>query len=274
MLTVANSGERMGDAMGFAETKARLLTAAQEAGKQLTPALEAQIDQLARSYISAGEKAEEAAQKVQEADSKTEKGANALNDLFQAGLSGSEAFGNALRNLAAELLQSQVLKVLTQFGKSGLPGSGVISVIGSALGGGGFSEGGYTGDGQKHEPAGVVHRGEYVFSQESVKRIGADRLEQLHRAAKSGATGYASGGLVGGTAKLNRVSGTPPSASMSNTQNISLAPQITINTNGGGTPEANADLARQVSQQTEKAMRGLIQDELIKQMRAGGMLRR
>ena len=55
----------------------------------------------------------------------------------------------------------------------------------------GFSVGGYTGDGGKYEPAGIVHKGEYVFSKEATQRIGVGRLERMHR-------GYASGGYVGG----------------------------------------------------------------------------
>ena len=53
--------------------------------------------------------------------------------------------------------------------------------------------GGYTGDGGKYEPAGVVHRGEFVFTKESTSRIGVSNLYRLMR-------GYASGGLVGGGA--------------------------------------------------------------------------
>lgn len=54
-----------------------------------------------------------------------------------------------------------------------------------------FAEGGYTGDGGKYEAAGIVHRGEYVFPQEAVGRIGLGRLEAMK-------AGYAAGGLVGG----------------------------------------------------------------------------
>ena len=36
----------------------------------------------------------------------------------------------------------------------------------------GFSSGGYTGDGGKHEPAGIVHKGEYVLSQEDLRSMG------------------------------------------------------------------------------------------------------
>jgi lambda family phage tail tape measure protein len=32
--------------------------------------------------------------------------------------------------------------------------------------------GGFTGHGGKYEPAGIVHRGEFVFTKESTSRIG------------------------------------------------------------------------------------------------------
>lgn len=43
----------------------------------------------------------------------------------------------------------------------------------------GFAEGGYTGDGGKYEPAGTVHKGEFVFTKEATKRIGVPTLEKL-----------------------------------------------------------------------------------------------
>lgn len=56
----------------------------------------------------------------------------------------------------------------------------------------GFAEGGYTGDGGKYEPAGIVHRGEIVWSQDDISRWGGVGIvESLRRAA-----GYAKGGLV------------------------------------------------------------------------------
>jgi hypothetical protein len=48
----------------------------------------------------------------------------------------------------------------------------------SALGS--FAVGGFTGAGGKYEPAGVVHRGEFVMSADSVNRIGLSNLEALH----------------------------------------------------------------------------------------------
>lgn len=72
----------------------------------------------------------------------------------------------------------------------------------------GFSDGGYTGNGGKYEPAGVVHRGEYVLPQEVVRALGVDRLDAL-RAMFTNAPringSYVNGGYVAtrGTALVN-----------------------------------------------------------------------
>jgi hypothetical protein len=54
----------------------------------------------------------------------------------------------------------------------------------------GFASGGYTGDGGKHEPAGIVHRGEYVINASATSLF----MPLLHAINK----GYADGGYVGG----------------------------------------------------------------------------
>lgn len=64
--------------------------------------------------------------------------------------------------------------------------------IGSLLKNVGFATGGYTGDGGKYEPAGVVHKGEFVMTKEATKRIGVGNLYKMMR-------GYANGGVVGGS---------------------------------------------------------------------------
>jgi hypothetical protein len=66
----------------------------------------------------------------------------------------------------------------------------------------GFSTGGYTGDIDPREAAGVVHGREFVFSEPAVRAIGVDRLERLHTKAKAGQMeadelpGYYDGGYV------------------------------------------------------------------------------
>lgn len=63
----------------------------------------------------------------------------------------------------------------------------------------GFSGGGYTGAGGKYEPAGIVHRGEYVVPKHMVNQSTglpyADALGRLQRGAP-GRAGYAGGGFV------------------------------------------------------------------------------
>lgn len=58
----------------------------------------------------------------------------------------------------------------------------------------GFSDGGYTGNGLKHTPAGVVHKGEVVWSQEDIKRWGGVGVVESMRT--SSPSGYANGGYV------------------------------------------------------------------------------
>ena len=58
----------------------------------------------------------------------------------------------------------------------------------------GFYTGGYTGDGGKYEPAGYVHKGEVVWSQEDVAAVGGAKAADAMRPTYKG---YATGGIVG-----------------------------------------------------------------------------
>lgn len=126
-----------------------------------------------------------------------------------------QSFLNMLNRMVADLLSSQISQLLFgNFGSSnqigGIVGQ-IAGAIGSAIGGGlsgqvasganaltvnqgmgygGFAYGGYTGDGNKYEPAGVVHKGEYVLNSAATKRIGIANLDRMNK-------GYANGGYVG-----------------------------------------------------------------------------
>ncbi|EER4785516.1 phage tail tape measure protein, partial [Escherichia coli] len=131
----------------------------------------------------------------------------------------TQTFDGIAQNMAAMLTGSEqnwrgftrsVLSMLTEiFLKQAMVG--IVGSIGSAMGGafgGGasastgtaiqaaaanfhFATGGFTGTGGKYEPAGIVHRGEFVFTKEATSRIGVGNLYRLMR-------GYAEGGYVGG----------------------------------------------------------------------------
>ncbi|MDW9376809.1 tail length tape measure protein [Sinorhizobium meliloti] len=109
----------------------------------------------------------------------------------------------------------------------GLGGSSWLSLItGAGFGGsaqlaasgglGLFDKGGFTGTGGKYTPAGIVHKGEYVFDAAAVSRIGVPTLERLR--------GYADGGMVGAP-RAPRLNGRGTSAN-SNVQPGILQVQI------------------------------------------------
>lgn len=58
----------------------------------------------------------------------------------------------------------------------------------SAIAGTGFASGGFTGQGGKYQPAGIVHKGEYVFDQAATNRIGVSNLEALRNGGSLDAT--------------------------------------------------------------------------------------
>ncbi len=73
----------------------------------------------------------------------------------------------------------------------GMPSAGTgLSLTGT---GGLYADGGYTGPGGVHQPAGVVHRGEVVWSQRDVARAGGVAAVE---AMRLGQRGYADGGAV------------------------------------------------------------------------------
>lgn len=225
-----------------------------------------------------------AADAAQQAIDQQAAGARALTDVLMAAGQGSDALAQALTRLAAQILEVRMVQAMNGAGGAG---GGFMGWLGKLLGVGGggdpltaalrgiglYAEGGWTGPGGKFEPAGVVHKGEFVMSAAATRAIGVQNLEALHRAAKHG---FAEGGAVGQAGRL-AVSAARSSASKAApapAPNISITGgPITVNASGG-TPEQNDDLARKIAYEHERSMRGLIQDELVRQMRPGGLVRR
>lgn len=249
-----------GDAMDLARTKAELLAAALRSGLADTPALRTQIDQLATEYNEAGQAAELAADKIADVQAASQRGADSITSVFEGMATGALTAKEAVGKLILEVIKLTFKKrLLEMVGNAGGFLGNIIGVIG-----GGFAGGGYTGNGGKFEPAGVVHRGEFVMSKSATKSIGVGNLETLHRAAKSG---FASGGYVGGAAPLR-----PRPATRSESLGaININAPITVN-GSSGTPEQNDDLAKKIARQMEGAMRGTVMDELRRQGRPGNML--
>lgn len=92
-------------------------------------------------------------------------------------INGTMSWQDALKQ--AIPLIFQLIDAMTRLGGMGLGGGGLITgLLGGLFG---FAGGGYTGSGPRNRVAGLVHAGEYVFSQDSVRRIGIGNLEAMHR---------------------------------------------------------------------------------------------
>ena len=117
----------------------------------------------------------------------------------------TSAIGDALRaKETASVVASEAAKTgplalnatLSSIGSYGVAvGIGLAAMAAVMAMMGGFAEGGYTGDGGKFSPAGVVHKGEFVMPADVVSKAGIGSMYDVMNSIRSG--GYAEGGLVG-----------------------------------------------------------------------------
>lgn len=192
------------DDFGYAIERARLqqdlMNAAIEAGKEVTPGLRSEISALADQYSRASVEAQQLAVSQEQARATAEQfGDIAQNTVgtfvgdLERGVDVMDALKNSAAQLAAELLQmainaaiKKLVEMLTQ-ALGGFSGGGYASGFPSAPSGGGassgvglYASGGYTGAGGKYQPAGVVHKGEYVLNQKATRRLGVPTLDAMN----------------------------------------------------------------------------------------------
>ncbi|GDP10011.1 phage tail length tape measure protein [Escherichia coli] len=206
---------------------------------------------------------------------------SATDSMSQVKSAATQTFDGIAQNMAAMLTGSEqnwrgftrsVLSMMTEIllkqAMVGIVGR-IGSAIGGAFGGGAsastgtaiqaaaanfhFATGGFTGTGGKYEPAGIVHRGEFVFTKEATSRIGVGNLYRLMR-------GYAEGGYVGGA-------GSPAQMRRAEGINFNQNNHVVIQ-NDGINGQAGPQLMKAVYDMARKGA----QDELRLQLRDGGML--
>lgn len=143
LLGVADASSHYANAADYARTKAQLLVAAQEEGIEVTPALEAQMDALARSYVDAGMAAEDAAARLDEIKANGERGAQAISDIFMSVATGAMTAKEALAQLLLEMAKVMIQKAFMNLAGGGGAGGGFFGMVGSLLS---LDGGGYTGN--------------------------------------------------------------------------------------------------------------------------------
>ncbi|BBF52341.1 phage tail tape measure protein [Escherichia coli] len=206
---------------------------------------------------------------------------SATDSFSQVKSAATQTFDGIAQNMAAMLtgaeadwrgftrsVLSMMTEILLKQAMVGIVGR-IGSAIGGAFGGGAsastgtaiqaaaanfhFATGGFTGTGGKYEPAGIVHRGEFVFTKEATSRIGVGNLYRLMR-------GYAEGGYVGGA-------GSPAQMRRTEGINFNQNNHVVIQ-NDGTNGQAGPQLMKAVYDMARKGA----QDELRLQLRDGGML--
>lgn len=170
----------------------------------------------------------------------------------------STTFDGISQNMADMLTNSKghwsdftrsILSMMTQI----LMKQAMVGIVSAATSSIGFSGGGYTGSGGKHDPAGVVHRGEFVFTKEATSRIGVGNLYQMMR-------GYASGGYVGRSVGVKT---SMPSGG------VSVYAPVSIQSGNAQAQSSNNDAIGRAYQQTIDSS---IQDGIRRELKPGGII--
>jgi len=120
------------------------------------------------------------------------------NNLIATLLGGADSFGAKFIGYFQDAISlvGSIVSILTAIGN--ISSGGVLSFLG-------FAEGGYTGDGGKYEPAGIVHKGEFVIPQNMLNPTLLNVLETIRTSRNPSSIGnaYANGGLANGSIGSN-----------------------------------------------------------------------
>ncbi|MGQ1188730.1 tape measure protein [Acinetobacter baumannii] len=137
----------------------------------------------------------------------------------------------------------------------------------------GFADGGYTGNGLKHTPAGIVHKGEVVWSQEDIKRWGGVSVVESMRQSKP--SGYANGGYVSNNTseaiatrrEARQFDAINSNQAQSSSSQVPINVYVTVNPDGSSKTDTQND-SKQLGQMIGNAVRTIIRQE----QRQGGLL--
>lgn len=119
---------------------------------------------------------------------------------------------------------------------------------------------GFTGRGNKYEPAGIVHKGEFVFTKEATKRIGVGNLYELMNNAQKG---YADGGYTSGS--VPNLSALKNSSASSN---INVIANVAVNNNSDGQQVNQNDTF--LAKVYKKAFEKVVKDGIGKELQQNG----
>lgn len=180
-------------------------------------------------------------------------------DTVSSGIAGliqgnKTSFADMTRSVLANLVQIAVQSAITKAAMAFFPGfssGGAVAVPG-------FATGGYTGPGGTNQPAGVVHKGEVVWSKRDVAAAGGVAQVEAMR------TGGVPNPVAGVASRAANASGGI---------NITIAPvtPISITANGNDTESMQsnaADLGDMLKREMEEVARAVV----VREQRPGGSI--
>ncbi|MGE3246363.1 MAG: tape measure protein [Beijerinckiaceae bacterium] len=246
----------------------RLLQAAKDADRTITPQLTADIERLANAYAAAKIKLDNAKQAQEEATRRNQffrdQISSSLADAIVDGKRLTDVFRDLAKAIAKAAIQAALFGQGSLGGLVGGSGGGILSMllpVKAASGGYISGPGSATSD---SIPA-RLSNGEFVVNAASTRNH-----RVLLEAINAGKVrSFASGGIVRPTG----FTGAPMIARASGAPTIQISAPITVN-GSAGTPAQNADLAKRMAREFEKSARTLMIDELRNQMRPGNLLSR
>lgn len=182
---------------------------------------------------------------------------DALTDFV---MTGKADFAGLAKSIIADIAKIAMQKAIAGMASSIFGGFSE----GGAVGDSGFSSGGFTGFGGKYEPAGIVHKGEVVWSQRDVAAAGGVATVE---AMRKGNKGYANGGIVGGAA----YNGVPASAT---TGAGVVHVEVNIDQSGNATTKADTPALSQFGSELGKFVEQKYRELLAKDLRPNGQIGR
>ncbi|RKR64960.1 lambda family phage tail tape measure protein [Yokenella regensburgei] len=183
--------------------------------------------------------------------------AGQLTSLMTTGKSSFKDFTSSILKMIVEVINQLLVAYAVQQAMGWVSGDIKTPSSGQSFGvpsfrPKGYDVGGFTGHGGKYEPAGIVHRGEFVFTKESTSRIGVANLYRVMR-------GYATGGLVGGGSALTSPMGV----------NVYAPVSVTTGQSGDTKQQGSGDALVKAYQ---KVIDSSIRDGIAKEVRPGGII--
>ncbi|KFD23974.1 phage tail tape measure protein [Yokenella regensburgei] len=183
--------------------------------------------------------------------------AGQLTSLMTTGKSSFKDFTSSILKMIVEVINQLLVAYAVQSAMGWVSGDIKTPSSGQSFGvpsfrPTGYDVGGFTGHGGKYEPAGIVHRGEFVFTKESTSRIGVANLYRMMR-------GYATGGLVGGGGALTSPMGV----------NVYAPVSVTTGQSGDTKQQGGGDALVKAYQ---KVIDSSIRDGIAKEVRPGGII--